>query len=101
MSYPKLTDAELAAKWQSFPGWASEGEVSKWIFKKYRFREFMTGIAFVNEVARTAEALNHHPMIAIDYKMVTLRLTTWSAGGLTELDFQSAAEYDRAYEQGL
>ena len=57
----------------------------------------MQGIDFVNEVASIAEADNHHPMIAIDYKMVTLRLTSWHAGGLTDLDFESAAGFDQAF----
>ncbi|NQX63166.1 4a-hydroxytetrahydrobiopterin dehydratase [Paenibacillus qinlingensis] len=77
--------------------WVLEAEDSKWIVRKYRFKFFMQGIAFVGDVARISEAVNHHPMIAIDYKMVTLRLTSWSAGGLTELDFSTAAKFDQAY----
>lgn len=77
--------------------WVLEAEDSKWIVRKYRFKAFLQGIDFVNEVARISEAVNHHPMIAIDYKMVTLRLTSWSAGGLTELDFSTAAKFDQAY----
>nr|WP_235549741.1 4a-hydroxytetrahydrobiopterin dehydratase [Paenibacillus sp. Soil766] len=77
--------------------WSLEAEESKWIVRKYRFTSFPQGITFVNEVARLSEAVNHHPMIAIDYKMVTLRLTSWSAGGLTELDFSTAAKFDQAY----
>jgi 4a-hydroxytetrahydrobiopterin dehydratase len=71
----------------------------KWIVRKYRFTAFLQGIHFVNEVARLAEANNHHPMIAIDYKMVTLRLTSWHAGGLTELDFSTAAQFEEAYKE--
>ncbi|CAH1218678.1 Putative pterin-4-alpha-carbinolamine dehydratase [Paenibacillus allorhizoplanae] len=77
--------------------WSFEAEESKWIVRKYRFTSFLQGIAFVNDVARISEAVNHHPMIAIDYKMVTLRLTSWSAGGLTELDFSTAAKFDQAF----
>ncbi|OAS15531.1 4a-hydroxytetrahydrobiopterin dehydratase [Paenibacillus oryzisoli] len=80
--------------------WRLEAEESKWIVRKYRFTSFMQGISFVGEVARISEAVNHHPMIAIDYKMVTLRLTSWSAGGLTELDFSTAAKFDQAYVEG-
>ncbi|WP_223192670.1 4a-hydroxytetrahydrobiopterin dehydratase [Paenibacillus sedimenti] len=78
-------------------GWTTDDH--KWIVRKYRFAEFLQGIGFVNEVARIAEANNHHPMIAIDYKMVTLRLTSWHAGGLTELDFSTAAEFEQAYSE--
>ncbi|WP_329959319.1 4a-hydroxytetrahydrobiopterin dehydratase [Paenibacillus athensensis] len=65
----------------------------------YRFREFMSGIGFVNEVARLSEELNHHPMIHVEYKKVTLRLTSWRDGGLTELDFRTAAAFERAWRE--
>lgn len=93
----KLGQEEVAARLDALGTWNLEAEESKWITSKYRFTTFLQGIAFVNEVARWSEAENHHPMIAIDYKMVTLRLTSWSAGGLTELDFSTAARFDQAY----
>lgn len=75
------------------------GRENETIRKTYRFSTFMEAIAFVNEAARLAEQYNHHPHIAIDYRDVTLGLTTWSAGGLTELDFALALEFDRLYEE--
>ncbi|WP_281883737.1 4a-hydroxytetrahydrobiopterin dehydratase [Paenibacillus sp. YYML68] len=97
MSRERLNAAELAQRLTGLAGWVQEEEGSKWIVKSYRFPAFMDGIAFVGEAARLSEAANHHPMIAIDYKKVTLRLTTWSAGGLTELDLELAARFDEAY----
>jgi len=91
----KLTEEEIAAKLAQISGWSRDN--GKWIVKSYRFPSFAESIAFVNEVARIADAMNHHPMIAIDFRKVTLRLTTWSAGGLTELDFVSASRYDQAF----
>ncbi|MBA2941674.1 4a-hydroxytetrahydrobiopterin dehydratase [Paenibacillus sp. CGMCC 1.16610] len=93
----KLENSEIDQRLGALTGWTTDDH--KWILRKYRFAEFMLGISFVNHVARIAEADNHHPMIAIDYKMVTLRLTSWHAGGLTELDFQSAARFDQAFEE--
>jgi 4a-hydroxytetrahydrobiopterin dehydratase len=40
-------------------------------------------------------------MISIDFKLVTLKLTSWHAGGLTELDFTAAASYDQAHRDSL
>lgn len=82
---------------EAVAGWTTDDH--KWIMRKYRFAEFLQGIRFVNEVARLAEANNHHPMIAIDYKLITLRLTSWHAGGLTELDFSTAAQFEQAYNE--
>ncbi|CAM4087119.1 4a-hydroxytetrahydrobiopterin dehydratase [Paenibacillus alkaliterrae] len=92
----KLTEEQVEEKLAALDGWKRED--GKWIVKKYRFRAFLDGIAFVNRVAEASEQLNHHPFIAIDYKMVTLRMTTWKDGGLTELDFKAAAQFDRVYK---
>jgi 4a-hydroxytetrahydrobiopterin dehydratase len=93
----KCTEEDIQAKLEAMNGWSRKD--SKWIVKKYRFPEFLQGIAFVNEVARIAEQMNHHPMIAVDYRLVTLSLSSWHAGGLTELDFTSAARYDEAFAE--
>jgi 4a-hydroxytetrahydrobiopterin dehydratase len=99
MAMVKLDEAQALEHLSTLPGWNLQDH--KWIVKKYRFSEFMLAIAFVQEVAQIAEKLNHHPMIAIDYRVVTLSLTSWSAAGLTELDFQSAAQYDEAYSASI
>ncbi|WP_127579705.1 4a-hydroxytetrahydrobiopterin dehydratase [Paenibacillus koleovorans] len=81
----------------TYPGWQRKDE--KWLTKKYRVREFLDGIEFVRQVALAAEELNHHPMIAIDYKLVTLSVTSWSAGGITELDFELMAKCDSLFSR--
>lgn len=91
----KLTSEQIEEKLVSSDGWKLED--TKWIVKKYRFRTFMDAVSFVNDVAEASERLNHHPFISIDYKMVTLRMTSWHAGGLTELDFTAAAAFDEGY----
>jgi len=93
----KLTEEQIAAKMEQAPDWKRED--AKWISKRYRFKAFLTGIAFVNAVADIAERMNHHPLISIDYKTVTLRITSWNAGGLTDADFDSVAAYERAYAE--
>lgn len=82
----RMQEDEVQQRLGQFPDWQRKDE--KWLTRKVRFREFLDGIEFVRKVALAAEELNHHPMIAIDYKMVTLSVTSWSAGGITELDFE-------------
>jgi 4a-hydroxytetrahydrobiopterin dehydratase len=89
----KLTEEEIESKLVSAEGWNRVD--GKWITKKFRFSSYLDGIEFVNRVAREAERLNHHPFISIEYKLISLRLTTWSCGGLSELDFTAAAEFNR------
>lgn len=91
----KLNEQEITERIKRCPGWNRDEE--KWIQRKYRFSSFPVAMRFVHLIAEAAEALNHHPMISIDYRMVTLRLTTWNHGGLTELDFSSAHRYDQTH----
>ncbi|MCM3725350.1 4a-hydroxytetrahydrobiopterin dehydratase [Neobacillus cucumis] len=92
----RLSLSEIDQALAALPGWKLDG---KFIVKKYRFREFMSGVAFVTKIAELSEEKNHHPFIAIDYKLVTLRLTSWNAGGLTDLDVALAEVYDEIYEK--
>ncbi|MFC5703232.1 4a-hydroxytetrahydrobiopterin dehydratase [Cohnella faecalis] len=87
-----LTEDELAEQLALLKGW--KAEEGKRIAKSYVFPAFAEAVAFVNRVAGIAETMNHHPFIAIDYRRVTLRLTTWHSGGLTHLDIDSAKAYD-------
>ena len=79
----RLTEEEITRELSRIPNWALDG---KKIRRRYKFAEFKDGIAFVNEIADIADRMNHHPFISIDYKFVTLELTSWHAGGLTEAD---------------
>ena len=69
-------------------GWQ---EVDGALEREFAFESFPAAIAFVNAVARIAERENHHPHIAIDYRTVTLRWWTHSAGGITDRDRELAA----------
>ncbi|GHH97243.1 4a-hydroxytetrahydrobiopterin dehydratase [Neobacillus kokaensis] len=92
----RLTDDEITESVAGIDGWNLD---EKFIVKRYLFREFLKGIAFVNEIAQLSEEQQHHPFISIDYKLVTLRITSWSAGGLTDLDFDLAKKYDEIFEK--
>jgi 4a-hydroxytetrahydrobiopterin dehydratase len=66
--------------------------------RTFELPSFRDAIAFVGRVADLAEEANHHPDIAISYKKVTLRWTTHSAGGLTDLDYELASRTDGLVE---
>lgn len=92
-----FTPQEVEAHLINLEGWEMEEE--RWIVRKYVFSNFMKGIAFVDEVAAISEAFNHHPFITIDHKTVTLRLTSWEAGGITAVDIKEAQQYNEAFEK--
>lgn len=93
----KLSDQVIDQRVAELEGWTRKDQ--KWLEKKYRFKVFLTGIAFVEGVAQISEGMNHHPMIVIEYKMVTLRLTSWNEGGITEQDFTLMNKFDALYSQ--
>lgn len=61
-------------------------EVEDALERTFEFDDFRGAIAFVNRVAELAESEDHHPAIAIDYRKVTLRWWTHTAGGITDRD---------------
>lgn len=91
---PRLDESAIEQQLARLPGWSRD---EKFIVRRYRFHSFPDAVAFVNRVAEKAERERHHPFIAIDYKVVTLRLTSWHAGGLTELDFHIAEQFDTLF----
>ena len=68
-------------------GWS---EVDGALQREFALESFPAAITFVTRVADLAEEANHHPDIAIHYKTVTLRLSTHSAGGITDKDHELA-----------
>ncbi len=62
--------------------------------RTYKFPSFRASLAFVAFVGEIAEARDHHPDIDIRYSKVKLTLSTHSAGGLTEKDFDLAGLID-------
>ncbi len=54
---------------------------------------------FANRVADLAERADHHPDILINYREVTLTLSTHSEGGITQKDFNLAEEVEKEMYQ--
>ncbi|MGM8214864.1 4a-hydroxytetrahydrobiopterin dehydratase [Bacillaceae bacterium W0354] len=93
----RLTDKQITEELGKLPEWKLVDE--KWIRRRYKFKDYLKGVAFVSKVAEYAEDKNHHPNIAIDYKVVTLKISSWEKQGLTDLDFEMAHHFDELYEQ--
>jgi 4a-hydroxytetrahydrobiopterin dehydratase len=93
----KLLEQEILTSVDSLPGW--KWDEGKWISKKYRFQHYLTGVSFVSELANYSEHRNHHPFISIEYKVVTIKLSSWHTGGLTKLDMEMAKIFDEIYDQ--
>jgi 4a-hydroxytetrahydrobiopterin dehydratase len=91
-SLQPLDAQQIEAALATMPEWEpTPGAIAR----TFQFEDFPTAIAFVDQVAKLAEAAGHHPDIDIRWNKVTLTLTTHDAGGLTEKDFALARQFDR------
>jgi len=88
---PPLADAEIDAALEGLTGWGREGDE---IFKTFDRATFAGAIAFVVQVGFLAERADHHPDIDVRWKNVRIALSTHSAHGLTNRDFDLAVEID-------
>src|SRR5215213_9235483 len=87
----RLSDLEIQRALGTLPGWSRRRNV---LSKTFTWPTFGDAIAFVNRVAKLADAANHHPDIDIRYTKVTCTLSTHDAGGITELDLELAARIE-------
>ncbi len=89
----KLSDLEIQRALTGLTGWSRRGDA---LTKTFTFERFADGIAFVDRVARAADAMVHHPDIDIRYTKVTTTLSTHDAGGVTQKDLDLAKKVEAA-----
>lgn len=86
-----LEEAEIEARLAGLPGWERDGAA---IAKSFARGDFVGSVEFVAALVEPAEAINHHPDLAISWDTVRATISTHSEGGLTAADFELAAKID-------
>lgn len=86
-----LDDAEIEARLAGLDGWQRSGEA---IAKTFSCGDFVGSVRFVDSLVEPAEAMGHHPDVAISWDKVTVTISTHSEGGLTAADFELAGKVD-------
>jgi 4a-hydroxytetrahydrobiopterin dehydratase len=66
-------------------GWTLE-EGGKALVRTFKFKDFSEAFALLTRVAMHAEKVDHHPEFTNVWNRVDFRLTTHSAGGVTDND---------------
>lgn len=84
-----LTPKEIETALAVTPGWEQAGDEIK---RTFTLPSFTAALTFAAAVGHLAERANHHPDILIQYRKVTLTLSTHDAGRLTDKDFALARE---------
>ena len=94
-----LTNDALAEVLADLDGWSLvEGGTA--IEAEFSFKGFNAAFGFMTRVALAAERQNHHPEWSNVYNRVTIRWTTHSEGGVTELDLKLARACSRFSADG-
>jgi len=91
----KLDEKTIATELKKLKGWAVENSRLRRVFE---FPDFSQAFGFMTQVALAAEAMGHHPDWSNAWNKVTIDLTTHSAGGLTQNDFDLAGKIQRISE---
>src|SRR5699024_3851266 len=97
MNMERLDEAQITKELENLPEWKRLDE--KWIERKYRFKHYLAGIGFVDQIAYYAESNQYYPFISIDYKFMSLKMSSWQLKGLTVLDFEMANHFDELYDR--
>ena len=68
---------------------------AKEISKQFVMRDFLAAVEFINIIAQTAEAEDHHPDLHLTgYRKLAIHLSTHAIHGLSQNDFILAAKID-------
>ena len=62
--------------------------------RQYAFKDFVSAMAFANQLAQIAEEEGHHPSILVEWGKTTVTWWTHSIKGLHHNDFIMAAKTD-------
>src|SRR5437879_5883046 len=88
----KLSEAEITQRLAALTGWQRDGDA---ITKEFVLAGFAEAAQFIGRIAPLADEMDHHPDVQLyRYKRVKIILTTHSAGGITQNDFDLAAKID-------
>ena len=89
-----LTNDALAEVLADLDGWSLVKDGTE-IEAEFSFKGFNAAFGFMTRVALAAERQNPHPEWSNVYNRVTIRWTTHSEGGVTDLDVKLARACSR------
>ncbi len=81
---------------QNLKNWKFEENAIK---RDFKFKTFIEAFSFMTAIALDAEKLDHHPDWNNSYNKVGVSLSTHSAKGITQLDFDMADKMDSLFKR--
>lgn len=90
-----LSPTEVVTRLITAPGWKLAGNgADVAIEKTFTFANDLEALAFVNAVGFVAHRQDHHPEMVVLYNRCTVRFNTHDVGGISDADFDCAAQVD-------
>lgn len=89
----KIPGDQVRAMLSELKDWQTLDMESK-LFKDFKFKDYMTALAFVNRISELAEEQGHHPDVSFGWGYAEIVLSTHDVGGLSRNDFILAAKID-------
>jgi 4a-hydroxytetrahydrobiopterin dehydratase len=86
-----LAADEIVRQLTALPDWEYDGTA---LHRDLVAPSFAAAIRIVDDVADTAEQMDHHPDMTIRFTRLGFRVTTHSEGGVTQLDIELAHRID-------
>jgi 4a-hydroxytetrahydrobiopterin dehydratase len=97
MALQKLSTQEATEQLKALPLWTFD-ESSSAITRQFVFTDFVQAFNFMSQIAKLAEAHNHHPEWRNVYNKVSITWTTHDVQGLSRKDIELAGLCDQAFE---
>jgi 4a-hydroxytetrahydrobiopterin dehydratase len=88
---PSIIEEQLK---ETLPGWEFKNNS---ISKEFTFNNFIKAFSFMTAIALESEKMDHHPDWTNGYNKVSIKLSTHSAGGVTEKDFALAKKIEKIF----
>ena len=92
MAERTYSEQEAARALADLPAWRAERGA---ITRTFETDGWSTTLMLVNAIGFIAEAADHHPDLEVSWPKVVVRLSTHSAGGITDKDVALAREIER------
>lgn len=89
----KMTPDQIAARLTDCPDWRYVDDHH--LERTFEFADFVTALAFVNQVGAIAEELEHHPDILLTWGKATISVWSHDVSGITDRDFTLADRADQ------
>ena len=90
-----LSEDQIEQKLLQFPDWDYYENA---LHAEFEFDNFKDCFSAMSRIAFECEALNHHPEWTNVYNVLTIKLFTHSAKGVTETDFKLVEAIDTIVE---